>query len=214
MSGDLKKCEEEFEKQDEERAKWDQESNNNKHDVNSDCSYDHRKNGENGKHDLMVNESKEPEESSGSAENGAEDKDEEEKKEESQEEKLKRLYREEKGMFQEVHAEIAKKNLRQFYINNVFSTDYAAFIHSLITNSEQTLMDMESVEKANRGNGFKQGTDMDLEKGSNGEVANGFSSLFEFICTAYFTTIIRMHDKKIQHQFFEWISDKMDKVNF
>lgn len=136
--------------------------------------------------------------------------------------KLIKALKEEELSFKEIQQEIFEKNLRIFYITNIFSADYTKFISSLITNYDQSeLVNSESLtlEETQSTNDPKYSEEnMICEEVQDQGVKygckhkKGFENLFEFICTVYFTTIVRMNDKKLQNYYFEWLCDRMDKV--
>lgn len=128
--------------------------------------------------------------------------------------------REEEEKFQEIEDELIRKNLRIFYITNIFSADYTKFISNLITNYEQLAASGVSdygTTNAEGNNGMEnEGEDTLIEEEDAVRRNKGHGrihdELFKFVCVVYFTTIIRVNDKKLQHSFFEWMCEKMDRV--
>ena len=135
--------------------------------------------------------------------------------------------REEKQKFKEIEEELIRKNLRIFYITNIFSTDYTKFISNLITNYEQLaasgVSDYYGTASSESNTAMEnEGEDTQIEeedavrriKAHGGSGRAVYDELFKFVCVVYFTTIIRVNDKKLQHNFFEWMCEKMDRVIF
>ena len=204
IGSDMDKCLEEFERQKKERVKM-QEERRKKQDVLK-TSFEVNGNS-NGHGETMEVEGKKSEETA------------QEKKEETEEEKQERFfksYEKEMEAFKEVEDELFRKNSRIFYIANVFSQDYFKFVGNLITNYESLAGNSEEGlvkgnEEENGGNVMEE-EEMNNKGISIGKAKNTLQNLFNFVCSVYFTTIVRSNDKKQQYQFFEWISQKMELV--
>lgn len=131
--------------------------------------------------------------------------------------------REEKQKFKEIEEELIRKNLRIFYITNIFSADYTKFVSTLIVNYEQLassgISDYGTASSENNTTMENEGEDTQIEEEdtvrrikAHGGARPVYDDLFKFVCVVYFTTIIRVNDKKLQHNFFEWMCEKMDRV--
>lgn len=130
-----------------------------------------------------------------------------------------RSFKEEAQKLNEIKDELVMKNLRLFYITHIFSTDYSKFIANLIANNEQYEQQNEvmSIEKERFNIAEDNNKNIMEVEDSDGvkfgrKSRNKFDNLFDFVCSVYFTTIIRMSDIKMQHNFFEWLCEKMEKV--
>jgi len=209
IGSDMDKCEEEFEKQEKQRTQMQEERRKKQDTLKTNYELNGNGNGET---------SMEVEGKATSANGEAEGEEEEEKKEETEEEKQERFfksYENEVQAFKEVEDEVFRKNSRIFYIANVFSQDYIKFVFSLIqnyesstsSNSEEGLVKASSDQEANT---VMEEEEMNNKGISIGKAKNTLQILFNFVCSVYFTTIVRSNDKKQQYHFFEWISQKME----
>jgi len=214
MNSELKKCEEEFEMQEQERLKIERLLRGQKNfSVENEQEYQNGDKMEEEKPKIqVVNSEGKPIESLNSNK--------EQEKPKWNQKDLYKSFEEEIQEFNEVKESITMKNLRLFYITLMFSTDYSKFIASLIGNNEQfEQQNAMMIEKSSNNENEEEKSNMMEMEDHEGvkygrKSGNRFENLFDFVCSVYFTTIIRMNDIKIQHQFFEWLCEKMEKVTY
>jgi len=115
----------------------------------------------------------------------------------------------EREAIKEFQDELQAKNLRLFYVSNIFSQDYTKFISNLITNFEQASSAPTPRSKIPPSLEIMEVKEEDFN--NTGKKSIGFK-MFCFITTVYFTTIIRSRDKATQQIFFQWIVERMDLV--
>jgi len=117
---------------------------------------------------------------------------------------------------EKVAREVQKKNKRIFYISNIFSAQYPAFIRSLIENYEQACSFAEGVVPvpAATDEMQNQSQSQSMEDEDDPQVArDSFRNLFSFVWVVYCTSILRMDDRElsIQKTFFEWLYSRVVK---
>lgn len=120
--------------------------------------------------------------------------------------KIPNYVKEERICLSEVEEEIHRKNQRIFYISIIFSANYTRFIFNLIKNYEDTLL-----TNPNENNYSTQESYM-IDEVDLVSKKTSSHNLFIFVWIIYFTAILRMNDKKMQRQFFEWIYERLNKV--
>lgn len=218
IGGDMDKCVEEFAKQEQERERMQEERRNKQETLKTNYENSQQQVNGNGHQDRDADgdgDSMELEVKTTSAKSDGE------KKEETEEEKQERFFRnyeKEIEIFKEVEEEIIRKNSRIFYIANIFSPDYIKFVGNLITNYESSAANSnpgsqqeEALVKENDPEVMEE-EEMNNRGISIGKAKNTLQTLFNFVCSVYFTTIVRSNDKKQQYNFFEWICSKMESV--
>lgn len=119
--------------------------------------------------------------------------------------------REEEFAMQHVVEEVSKKNKRIFYISNMFSPQYPAFIQSLIKNYEEACFSAQGVVPAS--DTQNQSHSMEEEDDDPQVTQASFRSLFSFVWVVYCTSILRMDDREqaLQKTFFEWLYSRVLK---
>jgi hypothetical protein len=118
--------------------------------------------------------------------------------------------KDEQEAIKEFRQELFTKNLRLFYVSNIFSPDYSKFIINLVTNFEQVSSAPTPRSKKIRPTEILEMNEEEFVVTSSKKSLS--YKLFEFIATVYFTTILRTNDKQTQQQFFQWLVEKMEQV--
>lgn len=123
--------------------------------------------------------------------------------------------KDEESFMQQVVQEVQQKNLRIFYISNIFSHQYPVFLWKLIKNYENTCC--QAIEET--GSPSKQPQDQSMEEEDDPRAASScLRELFSFVLTVYCTMIVRMNEQgtstqstPIQKIFFEWLYSRIEK---
>ena len=113
----------------------------------------------------------------------------------------------------QVIQEVQQKNLRIFYISNIFSNQYPHFIWNLIKKYDETCR----LSNEERKSPARQSQDQSMEEEDDPQAARScFRLLFSFVWIVYCTMAVRIDERSgsLQKNFFEWLYYRIDKVLF